>query len=140
MTRVNVVEPSELHDLHLLAEYRELPRVFALAERASKDDAWRKRQPEAYTLGTGHVLFFYDKLRWLSKRHKQLVREMQHRGFNPKFTESLEVQWRPRIPAPYWRDYKPTEEARTVNRERIDLRLKNMKGGRGWIKSLPFFV
>ena len=140
MTRINVVEPSELHDLHLLAEYRELPRVFALAEHASKDEAWRKRQPKAYTLGTGHVLFFYDKLRWLSKRHQQLVREMQKRGFSPKFTKSLEAQWRPAIPAPYWRDYKPTAEARVVNRERIHLRLKNMKGGRDWIKSLPFFI
>lgn len=136
MTRINVVEPSELHDLHLLAEYRELPRVFALAAKASANDAWRKRQPHAYTLGTGHVLFFYDKLKWLSRRHQHLVREMKARGYKPKFTASLASQWK-QIPAPYWRDYKPTAEAKSLNRERIDLRLKGM---RSWVKDLPFFV
>ena len=32
MTRINVVPPRLLLDEHLLAEYRELPRVFALAK------------------------------------------------------------------------------------------------------------
>lgn len=137
MTRINVVEASELHNLHLLAEYRELPRVFALAAKASRDEAWRSRQPEAYTLGSGHVLFFYDKLKWLSQRHQQLVGEMQARGYKPKFTARLVSQWRHQIPAPYWRDYKPTEEALALNRERIAIRLTGM---RHWIKDLPFFV
>lgn len=137
MTRINVVQPSELHDLHLLAEYRELPRVFALAARAAADDTWRKRQPIAYTLGTGHVLFFYDKLRWLSRRHQRLVREMKARGYKPKFTASLAEQWEHLIPAPYWRNYKPTEAARVINQDRINERLKGM---RSWVKDLPFFV
>lgn len=35
MTRINLVDPSTLHTKHLIAEYRELPRVFALAEAAA---------------------------------------------------------------------------------------------------------
>ena len=30
MTRINCVPVTELHDRHLVAEYRELPRCFAL--------------------------------------------------------------------------------------------------------------
>lgn len=34
MTRINLIPPSELHYKHLVAEYRELPRVFGLVRRA----------------------------------------------------------------------------------------------------------
>lgn len=34
MTRINLADPSTLHSKHLLAEYRELPRVFKLVEAA----------------------------------------------------------------------------------------------------------
>lgn len=36
MTCINLVDPSTLHSKHLLAEYRELPRVFKLVEAAEK--------------------------------------------------------------------------------------------------------
>lgn len=55
MTRINCVPVEELTDKHLLAEYRELPRIFNLA-RAVED------APTEYVLGTGHMKFFYDKL------------------------------------------------------------------------------
>ena len=35
MTRINCVPVEELHQKHLVAEYRELPRVFRLAEAAA---------------------------------------------------------------------------------------------------------
>lgn len=35
MTRINCVPVEELSGPHLVAEYRELPRVFALAEKAA---------------------------------------------------------------------------------------------------------
>ncbi len=35
MTRINCVPVEELSGPHLVAEYRELPRVFALAQRAA---------------------------------------------------------------------------------------------------------
>lgn len=137
MTRINVVPVADLVNLHLLAEYRELPRVFALAAAASLRPDWRKKQPEAYTLGRGHVLFFYDRLKWLARRHRQLVRELQRRGYEPKFTECLMKQWRPKIDASMWRDYKPTEEAEAANWDRINLRLSE---GTWWLSELPFFI
>jgi deoxyribonuclease V len=33
MTRINLLPPSELADQHLLAEWRELPRIFGLVKK-----------------------------------------------------------------------------------------------------------
>lgn len=88
MTRINVVHPQELTDKHLLAEYRELPRVFGLIEK------WQARGcPDTgvseYTLGRGHVKFFYDKAMWLAIRYDEIVSEMLKRGFNPQYRSQM---------------------------------------------------
>ena len=119
MTRINVVTPEDLHPKHLLAEYRELPRVFKLARLG--DDI-----PETYRLGPGHVKFFFDKLEFLYNRQCRLVKEMQKRGFNPKFDPVELLVWRDRKPK-CWNDYVPTLEAIRLNNERIHLRLTEMK-------------
>lgn len=118
MTRINCIPAVELTDKHLVAEYRELPRVFALARRARP----REARPASYTLGTGHVLFFYDKLEWLTKRHAELVSEMRRRGFTVNF---------PVPPAhpdrALYGDWVPTDQALKVNRRRIRVRLREAK-------------
>lgn len=120
MTRINIVPVESLCRQHLIAEYRELPRVFALAHKASQSPKpWTDKQPASYTLGTGHVLFFYDKLGYLAKRHQQLVLEMGLRGYWANFSEDLREVWQDRIPLAYWRDYTPTEEAIAINTARI---------------------
>lgn len=120
MTRINVVPVEELSREHLVAEYRELPRVFNLAKAASdKRTKWYNKQPHSYTMGHGHVYFFYNRLKFLADRHKQLVNEMLKRGYKPNFTECLEKQFRGSIPDNYWFNYKPTDEALKINRERI---------------------
>lgn len=136
MTRINVVPVEELVGPHLVAEYRELPRIFALAHAAhTKSIKWQTRQPEAYTLGRGHVLFFYNKLAWLAVRQNQLVAEMKRRGYEPKFVDCLAKQWRSLIPSEYWQYYDPTDEARAINRERINTRLTAMRHN-----AYPFFI
>lgn len=125
MTRINIIPVNELTGKHLVAEYRELPRVFALAAKADKQ--WRKRQPSSYTLGTGHVLFFYDKLAYLANRHKELVQEMLSRGYKPTFTDCLVAQWQSVIAPNMWRDYHPTDDAIAINVERINKRLSGDK-------------
>lgn len=124
MTRINVVPVTELTDKHLVAEYRELPRIFGLVRRAvargvKRDDI---EAPDEYVLGKGHVKFFYDKLLWLSWRHVYLVNEMERRGFKPNFRENLRVSFRD-IPTEWWNDYVPTDDARAINRKRIEDRL-----------------
>jgi deoxyribonuclease (pyrimidine dimer) len=116
MTRINCVPVQELSRQHLIAEYRELPRVFTLAKKASERNVLR--QPAEYTLGKGHVMFFYTRLGYLAKRHAQLVAEMLHRGYKPAFINSLR-EAHPDIPEACWGDWEPTAEALAINRARI---------------------
>ena len=82
MTRINLVHPAELSDQHLMAEYRELPRMVSFIQ------AWiDKGCPEVtqltYTMGKGHMKFFLNKSQWLTQRHARLVEELLHvRRFN----------------------------------------------------------
>lgn len=124
MTRVNVVPPEELSRQHLVAEYRELPRIFGLV-RAAQGRGLRPaalKAPRAYVLGRGHMLFFYDKCMFLLRRQQSLIREMRSRGYDPKFAypndliTGLEAHW--------LGDYEPTDEAMALNRARIKERTR----------------
>lgn len=124
MTRINCVPVEELTTQHLVAEYRELPRVFALV----RNSIYRKepmgfKSPKEYTMGTGHVRFFYDKLEWLNNRQKELINEMLNRGYSPNYLNEPRYKWGNAIPEKYWNNWTPTEEALKINRQRISDRL-----------------
>ena len=119
MTRINCVPVEELSGPHLVAEYRELPRVFALAQKAAKRGSFT--QPDAYTLGKGHVLFFYTRLKYLAHRHSALIQEMKRRGYKPTFTGIQRSDF-PDIPDAFWQDWQPTTDALLLNRQRIQER------------------
>lgn len=79
MTRVNVgVDPSELPDRLLLAEHREITRI---PNAVTSGRAKLVNIPQEFTLGAGHVKFFYDKLGYLKSRYEQLYHECIRRGF-----------------------------------------------------------
>lgn len=125
MTRINLIPPSELTRNHLIAEYRELPSIFGnilKAQRRGETPASvRRRAPKTYTLGKGHMLFFYDKVTWLSSRFDALVTEMLKRGYEPQFKtvrdkiEPLDPGW-----CNWWR---PSEDEIAISRARIEERL-----------------
>lgn len=123
MTRINVVPPSELTREHLIAEHRELPRVFGLAERAHARGEPPPRL-RGYRLGEGHVRFFYDRLSYLRNRHARIRDEMARRGY-----ASTMDCWGAglHLPAEWQRDYIPTPEALRINRARIAARLAGLK-------------
>lgn len=99
MTRVNCVPPEELTRQHLIAEYRELPRIFGLvrAAIARGENPNDKRNPPTYTLGTGHCRFFYNKLLYLKVRQMSLMEEMAERGyivnFQPPSIAEFGAEW-----------------------------------------------
>ena len=117
MTRINCTPPAELSNLHLLAEYRELPRVFGYVRRCV-DRGVTPEDPGRYVLGAGHVKFFAWRLGYLAHRQSALVEELQGRGFNPQFTAGLAAQFQD-IPDHYWAHWTPDETALVVNRARI---------------------
>ena len=126
MTRINIIEPSELTDQHLIAEYREIFMVAGSLNRTlnSKDGYQEIRVPKEYTLNTGHVYFFYNKGKYLHNRYNELILEMERRGFSPSndrpfpfsiFSDNgLYNDWVPKV-----EDYK-------IIRQRIEERI-NMK-------------
>lgn len=125
MTRINVVPIGELHNKHLLAEYRELPRVFGAAKKWWDRGGVRSDLPVSYRLGKGHVLFFYDKLSFCFNRQFDLYEECLNRGFKVKYNPregGFDV-----APVELFNDYKPTVRALRINRERIAERLATMK-------------
>lgn len=117
MTRINVgIAPSELVDKHLMAEHREIKRV---PNCISKGRYNLKGQPEKFTLGTGHVKFFYDKLLYLKNRYEQIYIECKRRGFNVSYYGDA---WSG-VPQELMGDYEPSDEDRKIIRERISERL-----------------
>lgn len=130
MTRINCIPPEELCDKHLVAERHELSRVFTLVLKAidrhfaQTGKALLPKQvgiPENYTMGTGHVKFFYNKLGWLADRDRLIESEMRARGMN--VTErNLWMKYH-LIPSCWWNYWEPSREDRMVNRYRLWERL-----------------
>lgn len=128
MTRINSsINPKYLIDSHLLAELRELPRIFtAVSKRIEKNQPFDDI-PEKFTLGTGHVKFFYDKLKFLFYRHIRL-REEYLRRFSKAWEFKPDLEW-----IDVWRDsclyfqYKSSVEEHQLLVNRITTRITESK-------------
>ena len=116
MTRINVsVPPKELSAKHLIAEHREIKRI-PNAIRTGK--AVVNNIPARFSLGKGHVKFFYDKLLFLKNRYEELYSECINRGFKVTYYGNA---WDD-IPPNLMNDYIPTPEDDRIIRERIKQR------------------
>ena len=113
MTRINAgIPPAELNDKHLMAEHREIKRI---PNCINKGRFSMKGQPDTFTLGTGHVKFFYDKLLFLSKRYKELYLECKKRNFNvTDYSECWDG-----VPKHLNNDYQPSDYDRLLIKQRI---------------------
>lgn len=87
MTRINVVHPSILTRQHLLAEWHEIGRIVTLAEKGVDPSTI----PDRYTLGTGHMKFFTNKLGFITQRMAWLASEMRLRGFEPDGRKQIDA-------------------------------------------------
>lgn len=117
MTRINCVPVEELCREHLIAEYRELPRIFTAAAKA-QEKGTLKNLPNSYRLGCGHMKFFYDKLEYLAKRHKELIQEMEKRSYKPTIF-NVDEKWRSVISTHFWKDWIPEDKDIEINRQRL---------------------
>jgi hypothetical protein len=119
VTRINCVPAGELSDRHLVAEYRELPRVFGLV-RAAVARGERPKPVDGYRLGEGHVRSFYARLSYLVARHAELVAEMRRRGFKVNFpapdSRGIASEW--------FGAWAPSEIDLRINRARIKERTR----------------
>lgn len=120
MTRINVaVKPAELTQKHLMAEHREIKRIPNCVRKGRYS---MKGQPEQFTLGTGHVKFFYDKLGYLKQRYEALYAECIKRGYDVTYYGDA---W-DGIDKSLMGDYQETQRDREIILERINERLNGI--------------
>jgi len=117
MTRINTIPPNKLCDSHLIAEYREILRVFKLAKHDEK-------APKEFTLGNGHVKFFFNKLQYTHERFNSLRQEILDRGFKPKMEFDSEILESKRY---LYNPWEATEISKELIRQRILERALTMK-------------
>ena len=119
MTRINVgVDPSELNTKMLIAEHREIKRIPNVIKSGRYN---LTNQPKEFTLGTGHVKFFYNKIGFLKERYESIYKECICRGFVvTNFIDSFEG-----VPSHLMGSYSPTSMDRELILKRISLRLRN---------------
>ena len=121
MTRINVgIPPCKLADRHLLAEHREIKRIPNVIK---KGKAKLSGIPDHFTLGTGHVKFFYNKLNYLHLRYIDLRDECIARGFD---ITDYEDAFRG-LPKELYGNWQPAEHDVNLIKERIAERLVAMK-------------
>jgi deoxyribonuclease (pyrimidine dimer) len=120
MTRINTIPVQSLCDSHILAEIREITRI---PNTIKSGRAIIKNIPPKFTLGTGHVKFFYNKVGYLERRYNELVIECRNRGFNVKDKSSSFDN----IPQNLMKDWNPTDESISLIQNRIDEKLAKMK-------------
>lgn len=84
---------------------------------------------ERYVLGSGHVVFFLDKGKWLEKRHKDIYEEMMSRGMNTTIP-ILELGW----DNEFMNDWEPSDNEMMTNLDRIIDRIENGKIKHTWRK------
>ena len=129
MTRINVVDLSQLTDQHLMAEYRELPMVAGSLRRSLRSKRGIPKIPENYVLGRNHVTFFYDKGKFLHNRYNALVAELTNRGY--RLDPNREADFDTFINNGLYNDWTITENDVNVNSERLSEKVSSKLG---WYK------
>lgn len=114
MTRINIgIDPQRLTNKHLLAEHREIKRI---PNTIRTGKAVIKDIPQSFTLGKGHVKFFYNKLGYLLARYKDIRSECIKRNFNITDYESA---WHG-IPKDLMQNYTPTQADIEIITQRLN--------------------
>lgn len=127
MTRINCVPVEELNDKHLVAEYHEITRVFGLVRKnlESGKDLFKIPAPSEYTLGTGHVKFFYTRLAWVERRMADLALEMHRRKMKVRLDLLKGIS--DGLPVELFGEWEADDKALAINRERLAERLEAME-------------
>ena len=121
MTRINSAIPvSNLTDEHLLAEHREIKRLPYCLFKAIKCKSIKKL-PEQFTLGSGHVKFFLNKMHFVYWRYCRIFQECELRNFYvTDYSENFDD-----VPTDYNNDYYPSKQE--LRRETLILQRRIMQ-------------
>ena len=119
MTRINVaIPPNKLYDQHLIAEIKEINQLVGQYFASLKSKKGIHGIPKNFTLNTGHVKFFYDKMYYLHNRFDLLCAEAKNRNYN--IVSKFPVD---KIRPEHYNDYIEQEADGRIIMERILLRV-----------------
>jgi len=149
MTRINLVHVEDLADQHLFAEWREIKMIPAKVRKLYHTKTLGELSgifadiPDEYTMSTGHVRFFYDKMWFLHDRYEELTEELKKRKYNisPANPSAIFILDMPHSALTI--NYTPTNKEKLINIERISERLNqrpNWYRHYGEIKPPSFFI
>jgi len=121
------VNVEYLADQHLMSERREIKMVPAALRRSLKTrniGDILAGIPKRYTLNTGHVKFFYPRMKFLTERYKLLTNELLIRRFNLSNPTDDFRQYTYDIPDEFNNvDWHPDKDEIDINVERISTRI-----------------
>lgn len=124
MTRINSnLDPKLLKRAHLIAEWREMPMVPASLRRSMRTKTASEiltSIPKKFTLNSGHVKFFYNKLGFLKNRFNRIADEMLRRGYVPDRSRIMAFDGFDEI---WYGDWQATTEDDEVIIKRINQRI-----------------
>lgn len=124
MTRISSsIKAVELCDKHLIKERIEILRI-PNAIKSGKAKVDLNKINTKFTLGTGHVTFFYNKNLYLLNRYIELTNECLKRGFNvTDYSDAFND-----LPINLFNDWDDNQPyVRKMLKERVNERLINMK-------------
>ncbi len=110
MTRINLVEPDHLTQVHAVAEFKEITQFLHLVKKRVKNNHPMDDLPESYTLNGGHCKFFYNKGLYLYKRYGKIYKSLVNRGINVDKTRynAHRRRFKDSYSSYLWKDYTPT--------------------------------
>ena len=124
MARVNVgVNPKYLADQHLIAESVEITMITGGLRKNGY--VIKSLVPPKFKLGTGHINFFKNKIRYLNARLLEVNAEMVNRGIKPGTYLTLSE-----YPDELVNNWNPDNDASDIIRNRIVERLKSPLNGK----------
>jgi deoxyribonuclease (pyrimidine dimer) len=126
MTRINAaIQPEELPTKLLLAEHRELKRIPNCIKKGRYS---LQGIPEQFKLGSGHVKFFYSRLKYLQKRYEALYGECVKRNLNVTYFGDAFSD----LPVDLFNDWHPNGCVRLLLIDRIHERGFELKKSNGF--------
>lgn len=111
MVRINLIDPKQLSDQHLIAEYREILLLFGYYKKHQKI-----RPSDDHKCP---MRFYHNKLFYLMKRFAFLRLEMIRRGFKPTKFLPIEILGETLL----FNDFEPNEIQTKEIKDRIVQRL-----------------
>ena len=107
------VDPKLLTDQWLIAEQVELLMIGGMLKK--NKFKVKSKIPNSFKLGTGHMVFWVNKLKYLKRRHEEVKKEVIRRGFKATI-RSINLD---EFPEEFRNDWKPTLEDSMILRERL---------------------